>query len=104
MSNMNKMQNGLWWYLLRTIRGKVYKLRSHSGPANWTDPTADLNTLLRTAIEEGDPKMITRFGITEISCLISYQDLYLRQQAHHRVRGVSNTHCTGLYNDPNAPL
>lgn len=72
------MQNGLWWYLLRTIRGKVYKLRSHSGPAVWADPAVDFNALLRTAIEDGEPKMITRFGITEVSCLISYQDLYLR--------------------------
>lgn len=78
MSKINKMQNGLWWYLLRAIRGKIYKLRSHSGPADWIDPAANLNTLLRTAIESGAPKMITRFGITEVSCLISYQDLYLR--------------------------
>jgi hypothetical protein len=78
MSKINKMQNGLWWYLLRTIRGKVYKLRSHSGPADWADPDVNFNTLLRTAIESGKPKMIARFGITEVSCLISYQDLYLR--------------------------
>jgi hypothetical protein len=78
MSNINKLQNGLWWYLLRTIRGKIYKLRSHSGPTDWADPTVVFNALLRTAIESGSPTMITRFGITEVSCLISYQDLYLR--------------------------
>jgi len=95
------MQNGLWWHLLRTIRGKIYKLRSHSGPADWADPTVDLNALLRTAIETGEPKMITRFGVTEVSCLISYQDLYLRPKHWYDfIQFVSGQLCAYKNFDP----
>jgi hypothetical protein len=66
----------LTWKILRTLRGKIKKLRSRfPRPSLINFPRENVNALITEYIAGNQPGMLTRFGSTELTALLNYHDL-----------------------------
>ena len=79
--NIMKSPSTITWKILRTIRGKINKLRSRfPKPSLINFPSENVNALIAECITGDQPKMLTRFGSTELTALLNYYDLNMIEE------------------------
>jgi len=71
-----RQSSAITWKILRTIRGKINKIRSRfPRPSLINFPRENVNGLIAEYITGNQPKMLTRFGSIELNALLNYYDL-----------------------------